>query len=142
MSAKPSTYIVGIIIFTLFMMAGITWLTGFVSYDNTYIDGEEFEQFNNTFNTYDDTVEQVGVIEDGITESDTDFGAFGVLNSLISGAWQQLKLLFTSFKFMGDAITGLSTFFGVPTWMTVLAGLLITVIIAFSIWSAIFQRDI
>jgi hypothetical protein len=38
--------------------------------------------------------------------------------------------------------TGTTTIFGIPTWITGLLTLMVTVVIAFSIWSAIFQKEL
>jgi hypothetical protein len=65
-----------------------------------------------------------------------------VLNSLIASAWQSLRLLFSSFGFMDAVFEGVHDLFGVPKWVSGLASLLITVLIAFAIYSAVFQTKV
>jgi protein-S-isoprenylcysteine O-methyltransferase Ste14 len=108
---------------------------GTISNDPRYSD------FNRTFNVYDNVTTQVTSIKENIVNADTDFGAFGVLNSLIATSWQGVKLLFSSFGFMDSVFGGLSTMFGIPSWVGGFAILLIIVIIAFAIWAAIFQTQ-
>lgn len=98
-------------------------------------------EFNRTFNKLSETQTQVSGIESNIKDADTDFGAFGVLNALISSAWQSLKLMFTSWSFMDSVFEGLTAFFGVPAWIPVIISMFITVTLAFAIYSLIFQKD-
>lgn len=139
---SPKDYIIGIIIFTFVVVGGISLLgildtgtNGKISQDPRYSD------FNQTFNVYDNVTNQVGNIRDNIVNADTDFGVFGVLNSLIATSWQGVKLLFSSFGFMDAVFGGLSTVFGLPAWVGGLLILLVIVIIAFAIWAAIFQTQ-
>lgn len=104
--------------------------------------GTTLTKFNETFYKLDDISNTVGDLESGITNTTAQFGVFGVLNSLISGSWQTLRLLFNSLSFTTTVFKGLGTFFGVPTFIIKIMGLLLTVIIAFAIYSAIFQREI
>ena len=138
---KISDYLIGIIIFTMVIVGGISMMTIFQSKNSAFLDTEKFSKFNDTFNTYDDVVQETGSIESSITNSNPDPGLFGVLNGLIQGAWQVLKLMFGSLSFMTAVWTGLYTIFGVPLWVGVLIGSIVIVLIAFAIWSAIFQRE-
>jgi len=141
MASLPRHYIFGLLIFTFFIVGGVSIISLFQDVNPDFIDQEKFTTFNDTFNVMPDLVTEVGNIQDGIENADTNFGVFGVLNSLISSAWQSLRLLFQSFSFMTTAYRGLSTLFGVPTWVPTLIGLFVTVLIAFAIFSVIFQRD-
>jgi len=133
-------YIISIIIFTFFIVGGISMIASFSSYDNTFIgDAEKYQEFNNSFNTYDDIQDNVGDIESSIKNTEADAGLFGFLNALIGSAWNTLKLTFSSFTFMTSAFLGLNTVFGIPVWIPTLIGLIITIIIAFAIYKAIFQ---
>lgn len=138
----PSHYIIGIILFTLVMVGGVSILSEFNSVDSSNVDQDSIIQFNRTFNVMDDVTGEVGQLETNIEDADTDFGTFGVLNSLVSSGWQTLKLMFSSFGFMTGVYEGLTSFFGVPAWIPVLIGLLVTVMFAFAIYTAIFQREI
>jgi len=138
----PRHYLIGIILFTLFIVGGVSILAEFRNSDAGFGDSDRFNEFNQTFNKLTEVTESTETIEDNIVNAEVDEGIFGVLNSLISSGWQTFKLLFTSFGFMEDALAGLTTFFGVPAWIVTLIILLVTVVIAFAIYSAIFQREI
>lgn len=136
MTVKPQSYIIGILIFTLVIVGGVSILGSFKINDG------QTAEFNKTFNKMNDVTGAVDDLQGGIENADTDFGVFGVLNSLISSAWQSLKLLFTSLGFMTTAFGGMTTMFGVPAWIPLIFASIITVIIIFAIYSAIFQRDL
>lgn len=138
----PRHYIIGIVIFTLFIVGGISMISIFNDSDATFADDAKLEQFNESFNVLNNITDEVTDLEDSIVNADTDFGTYGVLNALISSAWQTLRLTFNSFRFMNNVFSGLSTFLGVPAWITGLIILIVTVMFAFAIYSAIFQRDI
>lgn len=138
----PRHYITGIIIFTFFILGGMAVVSELNAKNPNFIDDDKYDSFQDTFNVYDNVTAEVGTLRSNIEDADTDFGAFGVLNSLISSAWQSLKLLFTSFGFMDAVFRGLETFLGIPAWVSTLVILLATVLLVFAIFSAIFQRDI
>lgn len=142
MDIKPSHYIIGIIVFTAFIVGGVSMLSIFREADPTFIDDTRFNQFNETFNVYEDVDEKVGELEEGIQGADTDFGLFGVLNSLINSAWQTLKLTMTSFGFMSSVFGGLYGVFAIPAWAGALILLAVSVMFVFAIFSAIFQREL
>ena len=138
----PRHFIYGIIVFTFLVVGGTTLLSEFNKADPTLLDDPKFTQFNKTFNTLENISDSVGGIESGIQGTDVDAGTFGVLNGLINSGWNSLKLLYTSFGFMSDAIGGLSESFGIPAFIPALLILFISVLISFSIFSVIFQREI
>jgi hypothetical protein len=140
--AVPTTYIVGIIIFTFFIVGGVALIGEMRDTNPDFINNQKYDQFNSTFNVLDDVTGEVGTIQDNIANADTDFGLFGVLNSLISSAWQTLRLLFSSFGFMNTVFIGFSTFFGIPAWVSGLIILLVTIMFAGAIFAAIFHREI
>lgn len=139
----PRHYIIGIIIFTFFIVGGIAILTEFNNARPGFVDDEKFTQFNSSFNKMNDLTGAVEDLENTITESDEDqdLGIFGVLDALINTGWNTLKLLFTSFGFM-EAIFASLSMFGVPTWVGALLVLMVTVMIAFAIYTAVFQREV
>jgi len=137
----PRHYVYGIVIFTLFVVAGVTFVSTFADGGGS-IDEDRLGSFNKTFNKMDSLSSTTADLRSGVEDAETDFGAFGVLNSLISGAWNTLRLLFSSLGFMDGVFSGLETEFGVPAFIGVLIGLLAVLLIAFAIYSAIFQRDI
>lgn len=135
-------YIWGILIFTLFIVGGTSMMGIMQSHDSTYATDEKYTQFNDSFNRLSEVTTAVEGLQTGITEAETDFGAFGVLNALISSSWQSLKLMFSSFSLMNAAFDGLTVVFGVPAWVAGLITLAVIVLIAFIIYSAIFQSQL
>lgn len=138
----PRHYIMGIVIFTIFIVGGVSMMGIFAETDPTFTDSDKFTQFNDSFDVMSDVTTEVDDLESSITNADTDFGALGVLNSLISGAWQSLRLVFSSFEFMDGVWSGTNYIFGVPIWVASMITLLVTVLLVFAIWSAIFQREL
>lgn len=142
MTASPRTYLYGIIIFTFFIVGGVYILSELTTQNPSVTNSTKYAQFNSSFNKLEDVSSNVGELEEGLTGSETDFGAFGALNALISSAWQSLVLMFTSFDFMNDVFNGLTSVFGVPAWIPTLVILLVTVMLVFAIYSAIFQKEL
>jgi hypothetical protein len=132
-------YIIGIVIFTFFIVGGVTMM-GILYADKPSVTNDtQYVAFNQTFNKITDVTTQVEGIESGIKDAQPEQGLFGVLSSLVSTAWNSLKLIFTSFNFMDDVIGGLSTVFGVPAFIPSLILLMISLILVFGIWKAVFQ---
>ena len=110
--------------------------------DPTFASDPQFAKFNDTFNVYDETTTKVNALGSTISDADSDWGVLGVLNGLILSAWQSLKLLLTNWAFMNSVFNGLYTIFGVPAWVSGLIILGVTVMFIFSLYSAIFQREL
>ena len=110
--------------------------------DSSYVDDPLYTSFNKSFDQSSEFYGTVDDLEGGITNADTDFGLFGVLNSLISSSWQGLKLTLTSFGFLTSILAATNHIFGIPNWVIALVGSLITIVLVFGIWSAIFQREL
>ena len=141
--AEIRDYIIGIIIFTFFIVGGVSVIGMFKDKDASFGTEDKFQQFNSSFSKLDTVTTSVNGIETSITSSDnTQFGVFGVLNALISTSWNTLKLTFSSFSFMNDIFRATSTVFGVPSWIPAMIILIIVVVIAFAIFSAIFQKEV
>lgn len=138
----PRHYLIGILIFTLFIVGGVSIFSILEEGQTGFTDDDRYNRFNRSFNTLNDVTDSVGELENTVDDADTDFGTFGVLNSLINSAWQGLKLMLSSFTFMDDAFEGMEDVFGIPWWIPAIISLLVTVLILFAIYSAIFQRDI
>lgn len=139
---KPSTYFLSIVIFTFFIVGTIAAIGEVVNSSGASIDDEKFAQFNKTFNKYDNIRSAGSDLEGTITGADTDFGVFGVLNSLISTAWNSLKLVFSSLSFMTTVFGELYAFFAIPAWVENLIVTFISISITFAIFAAIFQKDV
>jgi len=136
----PKTYIYGIIIMMFFIVGGMSLMSQFVSFDDHLDNTSELYRFNQTFDKLSTVSEKVDGIESNF-ESDPDWGLFGGLNALIKSSWNTFSLMISSWGFMGDVFGGLTSIFGVPSWIISIIGLLISVTIAFAVYSLIFQRD-
>lgn len=141
MTAKPRNYLIGIIIFMLVIGVGIDWLAALNSVDSTFTENSDYSKLNDTLNKREDLSAQVDSLKDNL-DSDADFGPFGVLNGLINSAWTVIKSFFTSFGFMETVLSDAGDLIGLPGWVVGLGVMVIVVMVVFSIWSAIFQRDL
>jgi hypothetical protein len=140
-SLKPSTYIMAIILFTFFILGGITIMGEFRKSDATFMADENTQAFNKTFNVYTSLSSSVGGLQSSVEDAGNDWGIFGVVNALVGSAWNALRLLFSSLSFMNAVFIGLGLF-GIPSWVGGLATLTVTVIIAFAIYASIFKSDV
>jgi hypothetical protein len=140
--AKPSTYLLGIIAFTLIIVGGTSLMAELRKSDPTYAADEQFTQFDTTFNVYNQTSTQIGALSGGLAGNDQDWGVLGVLNGLILSAWQSLRLMVTNWAFMNGVFLGLNTMFGIPSWVGGMIILAVTVMFVFSIWAAFFRSDL
>lgn len=132
----------GITFFTFFIVGGLALVSNLkANYDNTMMSDQELQSFNSTFNRYTELTDKVDSLSAQLNSTEnTDFGTFGVLNSLINSAWQTLRLSVTGISFMTGALLGLNDFFGVPNWAILLCIMMLTIVIVYSIYEAIFQR--
>jgi len=140
----PRNYIIAILVLSIFIMGGTTILGKFRNYDPSFGNNSDFklDDFNSTFNRLDNISDSSQVMEDSIVNATAEEGTLGTLNSLIKGAWNSVKMIFTSFGFMATVFGGISTFFGIPTWIPGMIITMISIMLVFSILSAILQRDI
>lgn len=138
----PRHYIYGIIVFVFIMVGGIAILAEFNNANANFVDNTKYVEFNESFHKLNEITESIETIENNIVTDVPDPGVWGVLNSLIQSSWQTLKLLFNSFRFMKIATAATTKIFGIPAWIPGLISLFITVLLAFAIYSAIFQREI
>lgn len=134
--ATPRNFIVAMLIFCVFIVGGIFLITDFG------INDSQTGEFNNTFYIVNNITGDIGNIRGSIESSDNDFGAFGVLNGLINSAWTSLKLLFGSYDIAQAVFDDAGKFLGIDATIVLLLGSIVLVIIAFAMWSAIFQRDL
>jgi len=133
----------GIIIFTLVLVGGVSMMSIFNDSNADYTSDSKFSEFNASMNTLTGITSKVEILEEGITQDpEGDVSLLGVLGNLINGAWNTLSVLIGGFGFMGTAFTGLSMTFGIPLWITGLLSLIITVLLIFVLYSALFQREI
>ena len=142
-STKISGYVIGILLFTLVVVGGVSMMGIFRSNDSGWGSGGKLDSFNASFNKLDDVGGVVRDLNSTVSTAGTDFGVFGVLNSLIKSSWQVLKLMTGSLGFMTSVYTsGTLSWFGIPVWVGGIVVLIVVVVIVFAIFGAIFQRDL
>lgn len=139
---KPSSYIIGIIIFTLIIMCTTMIFNETFKDKPDVLESDRYVSFNRTFNKMEDISREADLIEQNMLSSKPDMGVFGVLNGLIQSAWYSLRLITKSMGFMKDVYMGVFTELGVPKFVPTLIILLIGVGIVFAIYSAIFQGKV
>lgn len=123
----------------IILIAGISLARAFISNDtDNNMDEELLNNFERTFNKSGQIIDEANKLDTRVKNASTDFGTFGVLNSLISTSWQGLKLTTTSLSFMTSVFGGLGTIFGIPSWLIGLLLALVTVYIVYAIIDAIF----
>lgn len=133
-------YLYGVIMMMFFVTGGVVLLSSLKTY-NPAMDGDrDIGEFNQTFNKLTDVSNDVTTLQENI-QADPDWGLFGALNALIQSSWNSLILIVQSFSVLQTAFTGMSTLFGVPSWIVGVIGLMITVTLVFAIYSLVFQKD-
>lgn len=135
----PRIFIYGIIVFTL-MIGGVAFIMSQFAIDSpSFTSDENFQAFNSTFNKYNDVVEVGTNLSGDIQTSQPNPTLFGVLDSLVNSGWVAIKSLFNTLGFVNTIFGGLTNIFGIPSWIVALLTTLMVVMIAFSIYSLIFQ---
>ena len=132
-------YIIGIMMFTLGIVCGVSMLWELSKSDTTFTDDETFKQFNKSFDRLNRVTEATDNIKGDFEEDKQDFGVFGTLGALVGTAWQTIRLTFSSFGFMNSVFVQGSVLFGIPNWISGLIIAIIITIIAFTIYKAIFR---
>lgn len=132
--------IITFIIFTMVIVGGVSMISDFAGDNDDFIDDDKFTSFNRSFNK----MQELGVSVDNLeeaTQTKPDPGLFGFLDSLIGSTINTLKTIFTSFSFVGDVFRNLNEVFGIPKWVGILSASIITIIIAFGIFTVVTQRE-
>jgi len=139
----PRNYLYGLVIFMMLIIGGVTILGAGFDGSDTFGNKDDYKQFNRSFNKLGELNSQVNTLESGVTESSQEKASvWGFLDGLVNGVWYSVRSLSTSLSFATDIFTNLNTMFGVPAWVTVGVGMLITIMIVFSIISVIFKMNI
>ena len=131
-------YIFGIILFTFFIVGGVAFILELATSNPAMIDDDRFTQFNSSFNKMELLQGKVDDIETNINQTEPGDSP---LNNLITGSWQTLRLIGSTFSFMDDIFIATYTIFGIPKWISQIVMMLITALLAFVIYGLIFQRD-
>lgn len=138
---QPRDYLVGILLFTLFITGGVQLIDMMYGESTNFVDADQYNSFNDTFNVRNDANQAVSDIRNKIVTQDLPSPITFVATMFLT-AFQALMSLFTSLTFMTSVFEGLYHVFGIPFWVTGILVSLITIMIVFSIISAILQRDI
>lgn len=138
---QPRDYLVGIICFTIVIVGGISIIDAFRTADSSFIDQDKYYMFNETFNIKNGVDTSVNNIRNSIITENLP-APIAFISTMFLTAFQALMGLFTSLNFMNAVFNGLYTVFGIPIWVSGLLISLVTIMIVFSIISAILQRDI
>jgi hypothetical protein len=139
----PRYYIIGILVFALFVTGGLAMVTELQETNGAYVDDEKLDEFNKTFGTVlYDVNQSVSTLEGNIVNAEEEWSTFGGLNALVATSWQTLKFLTDTLSFMSTALYGISTFFGIPEWVMSIVVSIIIISIIFAVYSAIFQRNV
>jgi len=133
-------YILAVIVFTMVIVGGVSMISDFAGDNDEFIDDDKFISFNRSFNKMEDLKTSVTSLETS-TQTDPELGPFGFLDSLVKTVVNTLKTIFSSFGFIDDIFNSLDEVFGIPPWVGVLIVSMITVIISFSIFTVITQRE-
>ena len=146
MGLQASDYILSTIVFCMLSMGVLGVIYGLQASNPDFVDSQRMSDLNYSFNQYDALTASVGNLKTSVDNQDNDPSIFGtingVLNAFMNIVWTTLKSLLSSFAFMGNAYNGLMVLLGVPSWLPALIGLLVTIIIVFSIFQAITRTQI
>lgn len=136
----PKTYLLGIAGFMFILVAGGFILASTYGYGNS-VNQQDYRTFNKTFNRLNEFQSDVSTIEGSVKSNNATglAGDLGLVNGFISQSWNSLKLLLTSFTFVGEIVVGLSTFFGIPAFVGAIISTVMVIIVVFGIIYLIFQ---
>lgn len=139
----PRHYLYGLILLAFVLMGGMALITELGVHQQTLLDDDRYSEFSIAINTMNRSlISSVDELESDTGQDQTEPGVFGWLNSLIGTSWTILTDLYNTFKFGGAAFTALGQVFGLPGWIVSTLLTFVTLIIAFSIISAIFQKNV
>lgn len=104
---------------------------------------KEIRDFNDSFNKQQELSASVDSIRTNIQQSNsTNFGAFGIIDSLVGTSWQSIKNLFSSLSFMSTILDHLTDYFGVPGWIPALLIVMMLSVVGFAIYRLVFQGEV
>lgn len=150
---RPSTILISVVIFTIIVFSGVFLLDSFARHEGgnvQLINGSKYDTFNKTFHRIDNISNAVRQLEGqtNTTRSQTSnpiieaIQTVGFLDTLIKKSWNVLTTLFNILALPADILVGFTTVFDLPIEIPTLVGFIITIIIVFAIFGAIFQRKL
>ena len=134
-------YIISTVIFAALILCTMGIFGALNANNAAYIDDPElYNNFNNTFSTYDKLESQTSEMKGQLENSTIDNSqAFGAITSLFNTGYLGLKYILTSFTAMNTVFNGLSTILGLPPWVSAILILLVTVFVIFGIYKVLFR---
>lgn len=134
------SYIIGFILFTAFIIGGVTLISEYKS-ENPSIDNSQLTEFNDSFNKLSTLESKIGDLRTS-TEADIDASWFDkIYDATLGRIWTTIKLIGSSFGFVDTVFEDAADFFHVPGFIVTIVSLIITVIIIFAIWGVFFQKS-
>ena len=133
-------YLIGVIMFIVVITGGVIAFSSFTAYDSSIDSTNQIGAFNQTFNKAANITTSVTKIQQSVDRASTNGGGpLGWLNALVGSAYEGLTAISSSMRFVGIVADDTADFFNVPFILPLitLITLVITLIIAFGIWSAI-----
>lgn len=102
-----------------------------------------FKDFNKTFNQYDGIMNFKDTTQSAIInpEQGTWKNIWGVFGAFVNVPWTIFKSLFTSLGFISTIFDGLSDILPIPPYVGAIIFSLISILIAFGIYSVISGKD-
>jgi hypothetical protein len=138
---EPKYVLLGIAGMLFFILSGL-YIFSNVDKNGALANDPDYKIFNNSFQKLNEFQTGIEGIKAGVdtSESSSLFDKLGIIESLVQQAWNSLKLLITSFSFLGDIFSTTATLFGVPAFVVALATLSVTIVIVFGVLYIIFNR--
>ena len=145
--ATTRSYVTGIIIFTMIILGSFTILNFAIDNNENILISEKDTELYNDYKDATDKQEQLLEKTENLGNSLKELeepNVIDVLNILFLKGFNVLMSIFTSFGFFTSIITNLAGMFGlfIPSWVGALVVALITIMIVFSVVSAILQRNL
>lgn len=144
---KPGNFVIAGGVFILIIFVGTWLISSGAEEDPSWVDADTLAAYNNTFNSYVEYNQKVAALESqtrgasGASEESLWGDAFSFINNLFSAGWNTIKLIGKNFGFIYDIFTGVSSVFGIPTWLTSIVVSLLIAMLAFGLLSLVFGRE-
>lgn len=137
---RPRDFLMALIIFGLVITAGVSLIAKFAAQQPTYTDSQ-FTEFNSTFNKLQETQAKTTQLKNSLASQNLPQPLDFLANMYLT-AYQTAMSLFSGFTFVDTIFGGLTSIFGIPSW--VVSGLLslVTIIFTFGALSAFLARDL
>jgi hypothetical protein len=131
------SYMIGVILFILVIASGVFILGSFYSEDSSIDMVGQVSQFNSSLNLASNMTTAAQGVSDSIEKAGNSSSPLGWLDVLVGSTFTGLKAISGTMSFMNVAAAQSSSMFGIPSFVYPLLVLIILLIIAFAIWSAI-----